>query len=269
MENKIQEKKGHGALILIIILIILLIATVGYIVYDKVIEKPDTDVTQNVNISEKKEKEEEVDINSSLVQYLFNIFKIDSCYKNDIEAMNTNNLVKLRTAYENISKTNFSSIECSKIGSINGDPYCGVMSEEMSDAYSKNDTVKFKEYEMQNMTRAVDAKILENKVYELFGSDYKFKNETFGIGNTVDPICNVMSYNSANNIYAEYNGECGGTCAAIEQKLISATKNGEKLTITTTTAPFGTNDFKSKVIYEFKKDKINSNYVFAKVTEEK
>ncbi len=268
MEKEIKEKKSKVPVIITIIVCVLF-AIIGYFGGDFIASKVSSlEKKSDVKSSDKDEtetiKEEKIDINSSLVQNLYNIFKYDACYK-DVDSLNNNNLVKLRIAYNNIPKSSVFTIECSKIGTIDG-AYCGAsMTDLMTDAYSVNDTQKFNEYEMQNHTYAVKADVIENKVYELFGNDYKFKNESFGILDySADASCHVMNYNSTNNIYAEYNGECGGSCPVFEQKLLSATKKGDKLYIVTNVSE--PDQKPTEITYEFEKDKENDNYVFIKAT---
>lgn len=266
MEKEIREKKNHGSIIVIVILIILLLATIGYIVYDKVLVKTDSDKTDVVENTDKVTKED-IDINSSLVQNLYNIFKLDSCYKTSgtdgVESINSDNRIKLRIAYDNISKSSISSIECSKLGNVDN-AYCGQMTSDMAAAYGENNMTKFKEYEKQNFTDSVNSDIVKNKYIELFGTDSEFKNESFGTGVSAEASCYFMNYDSNNNLYAQYNCEGGGTCVTPEQNIVSATKDGDKLFIVTNTKY--PDETAKKVSYEFKKDKENSNYVFVKIT---
>lgn len=262
-----EEKKNKNTkfIVTIVVLIILLLGLASYIVYDKVLYKYfNTSIEEN-KINSDNDQEENLDINNDLVQNLYSIFRLDrSCYMN-VDNLNNNNLVKLRIAYDNIAKKNFDSIECSKL-ELSDSSYCGDMTGLMIESYGAGDMEKFREYEKQNYTESISAKLIEAKVHELFGSDFKVNHESFGIGHIVEPTCYLMKYDDTNKIYAKFNCEGGGTCAFYAQNLISSYKKGDKLYIITNL--ISPDEKQTKVTYIFKKDKENSNYVFEKAIEE-
>lgn len=265
--EKNKENKSTSKTVAIIILAVLLFGSIGYIGYishSKITLKED-----NKNIRENV-KQEELDINNDLIQRLFSIFRIDqTCYMS-VDNLNNNNLVKLRLAYNNLGESDFSSISCSKVGiEIGQSSYCGAryMDSEMSNAYGSGDMNKFKEALKNNSTKSIDANILRRKVRELFGSDFKVKDEDFGTGHVVEPSCYLMHYDKEKDLYAEYSCEGGGTCGGgIKQTVKKAIKTGDKLEIVTDL--FNEGDNKSTIVtYYFKFDKENYNYVFDKVEE--
>lgn len=271
MEEKERKvKKNTGLKVTIVVLAILVIALGGFIAYDKFIAKDSIKTEEskkegNNEDTEEKEKSETVDINSTLVQNLYGIFRLDkSCYIN-IDNLNNNNLVKLRLAYENISKQNIESIECSKL-ELSDSAYCGSMNGLMIEAHGAGNMTKFREYEKQNYTDSISANLIEAKVHELFGNDYEVKHESFGTGHVIEATCYFMKYDTNNSLYAQFNCEGGGTCALYHQELVSASKKGDKLYIVTTLKdPEGNNP--KTVTYTFKTDKLNNNYAFEKVDE--
>ncbi len=74
----------------------------------------------------------------------------------------------------------------------------------MSEAYSANDTDKFKK-----TTKKIWQTFLEKKFYELFSNSVEYKNESFGLTTTAKPECAFMNY--AGEKYVKYSGESGGT----------------------------------------------------------
>lgn len=265
MEKK-KENKSTGKTIAIIILTILLFGSIGYIGY---ISKSNIPLKEDTKVIKKIEKEEELDINNDLVQSLFNIFRLDNACYMSVDGLNHNNLIKLRLAYNNLSDDSFSSVYCSEIGAneaVNRS-YCGMMTDEMSNAYGAGNISKFNELTKNNYTTSLDANILRRKVRELFGSNFKVKDEDFGISHIVEPECYLMHYDKEKDLYAEYYCEGGGTCGgAIKQTLKSATKTGEKIQIVTDLMNEESNKL-TKVTYYFKFDQQNYHYVFDKVEE--
>ena len=270
-EKEIGKKNNSRGLVLIVVVLIIIVIVMGaYIAYDKGLIFTSNKIKESENNLKEEntnDKEETIDIDDDLVQNLYSIFRFDkSCYMST-EGLNNNNLIKLRIAYDNISKQNIDYIECSKL-ELSDSAYCGEsMTGLMIDAYNKNDLVKFKEYEKQNYTEFISSKLIEVKVHELFGSDDKIKHESFGIDHVVEPNCNLMKYDSTNDIYARFSCEGGGTCGDSSQELVSAYKKNDELYIITNIID-PNNGNKTKVTYTFKKDKKNSKYVFKKVSEQ-
>ena len=257
-----MKKTNKGLIVTIVILIILLLGSGGYIVYDKLMVKKDTkEVTRT-------EKVEELDINNDLVQEFFGIFRLDQACYMSVNDLNNNNLLKLRLAYNNLGESNFSTVSCSEVGAVVGKAsYCGGMNGEMSEAYGTGDMNKFNEATKNNYTTSLDANILRRKVRELFGSDFKVKDEDFGIGNDVEPSCYLMHYDKEKDLYAKYSCEGGGTCGGgVKQTIKKATKTGDKIKIITDMLDEEKNE-STTVTYYFKYDKENYHYVFDKAEE--
>lgn len=268
MQEKCKGNSGKILIIALVVAVIIILGLIGYICYDKgIILKQNLKEDNKVeDISDhSKDEEQVVDIHSDLIQNLYSIFRLDkSCYMG-IDELNNSNLVKLRVAYENISKQNITSVECSKL-ELSESAYCGSMNGLMSEAYSNGDMKKFKEYEQQNYTDSISAYLIESKVHQLFGSDYNVYHESFGTGIAVNPSCYFMKYDKDNNLYAQFNCEGGGTCAPSSQELVKASKKGEELYLVTKLTDL--NGVQTKATYTFKNDQKNGNYVFVKITKE-
>lgn len=265
--EKNKENKSTGKTVAIIVLAVLLLGAASYIGYDKFfVSKNNEKVESKQN---KKLNKEELDINSDLVQRLFNIFRLDQACYMTVDNLNNNNLVKLRLAYNNLSRYNFSEILCSEVGAnevVEGS-YCGEMNDEMSSAYGSGDMNKFNEATKSNYTTSLDANILRRKVKELFGSDIKVKDEDFGLNHNAEPFCHLMHYDKEKDLYAKYACEGGGSCGpGPKQTVKKAIKTGEKIEIVTDLFNEGDNKT-TTVTYYFKFDKENYNYVFDKVEE--
>ena len=112
---------------------------------------------------------------------------------------------------------------------------------------------------------------LKAKVLDIFGKDYDYKDEDFGLGVTVEPTCGLMRYVAEEGLYKEESGACGGTCALGEQKITKAYIDGKKLVIETTYKDLDGKPAESRAdgnyTYEFKEESEN-HYVFVKITKE-
>lgn len=265
---EMDKKTNKGIMVVIVLLVILLVGSIGYIIYDKMMIKEDTNESMKEEKTKKKEEEiENLDIHSDLIQNLFNIFRMDkSCYMS-VDALNNSNRVKLRVAYDQLGKSNFSFVSCSEIGAndaVKG-AYCGEMNNEMMQAYETGNMTKFNEETKNNYTTSLDATVLKRKVHELFGSDYQYQDEDFGIGHVVEPTCYLMHYNQEKKLYGEYMCEGGGSCGRTEQTITKATKTGQRLEIITNVV-----DVENKsttVTYQFKYEQESYHYVFDKAIE--
>lgn len=274
-----EKKKSNTGLIIFICILLLACGSMGAFIFmnkDKIFVKEGTEQSES-QVKENATKED-IDINSSLVTNLFNVFRVDkACYMN-VKDLNNTNYTRLRLAYDNLFVPD-EMVACSKVGVTYKESFCGNNfwgDEEISNAYS-NDKAKFnKLLEERVSTKALNPKYLKAKFEELFGTDAEYKDEDFGVGHLATPTCYIMHYDEKNGIYAQYNCEGGGTCGGTPQTLSKAYKEGDKLYIETNYQDFeGILDEarkiskgKTKIIYVFKKDKINSNYVLEKVEEE-
>ena len=268
-----EVKKKSGSIVVIIILLLLVLVLVGYIVYDKMVVKENaTEIKE-----ETKAEIEELNIDDDLVVKLFNIFRMDkSCYLS-VDGLNNDNLTRLRIAYDNCPISSFGHGEC-KDFEKDKNGFCGKMNELMLKAYNEKDQAKFDEYEKANWTETLDAKILEAKYHELFGSGAPFKNESFGIGATAEPTCYFMKYNETINKYGEFLCEGGVSCLNKSQTITKATKQNDTLTITTELKLEDRVMLENNVeldntpmiiTYEFQKDEKLESYAFVKATESK
>ena len=119
-EVETNGKKSSPLIPVLIVLVVLVLGLGGYLLYDKVFadknnkkqelqqEKEDQQETTIV------EEKQELDINDSTVQKLFNTFRGD--HFAFISKLANNNMAKLRFVYENISKTDyFETILCTKV----------------------------------------------------------------------------------------------------------------------------------------------------------
>ena len=128
MKEESDSSQSKGLIIALVISIIILLSLVGYIFYDKVIIRNQNFKQENKieDISDYSKNEEQiVDIHDDLIQNLY-----------------SSNLIKLRIAYENISKQNITSVECSKL-ELSESAYCGSMNGLMREAYNNGDLKKF------------------------------------------------------------------------------------------------------------------------------
>ena len=275
LEEKEEKKKNSkGLIIVIIILAITVLGLIGYISYDKFYSENKNTSTNNEIKEEEKEKKsihkeenaesvsterEDLSLNDETVQKLFKIFSNKRQYTKNL---NNENKEKLRFAYENIDTNSFETISCSKVGGLVGERLCGDsawVEKELVEAYSNGDWEAMKIFaENSRYTKALNSEILKLKMVELFGNDYPYQPEDFG-------SCRLIHYDAKNDIYAEYNGQCGeGVGAPCYETLVSAYKKGNNLYLETS---FTDCDI-SKATYEFQKDVKNGNYVFAQVTTE-
>lgn len=266
---KTEKKKSPVGLIILVVVLMIGCLVGGYFINEAGVFTSSNDKEEKEEKKDeenKNEKEEKLDIDNPLVINLFNIFRFDkSCWMNS-DALGNDNKVKLRLAYDNTNIREY--VECSKLGArINNMQYCGDVNfsdADFNDAYM-NDQNRFnKLIEERSFAKSIKQSDLKAKVIELFGSDYDYKDEDFGIGHTVDTRCAIMHYVESEKVYAEYNGQCGGTCGPLgSQEILKAYKLGEKLYIETKIT-YDDDQIKDyEVIYEFKKDKENGNYVFS------
>ncbi|MBQ3469118.1 MAG: hypothetical protein IJH18_03620 [Bacilli bacterium] len=73
-----EKKKGKGLVVFVVILILIILGLVGYILYDKGIILSPKEEPKVEKEEVKKEEKEELDIDSRLVQYLYNMVTEDS-----------------------------------------------------------------------------------------------------------------------------------------------------------------------------------------------
>ncbi len=207
--------------IIISILIVVIIGLGTFILVDKKIinlekneSEPITSIEEN-----KEEKEENLNLNDSLVVKYFNIYKYlqEECV--DEELLNNDNETRLQMVLNEIPNAYYESISCDKLNSltIDDDYYCSSM---MIDDFT-NDLDKLK-YEN---TSIILENIILNKYQEIFGKDSKYQKEdikTFG---------GMYHYDSKNKGYAYYRINAGGSCLIPDMTLESATLKDDILTL--------------------------------------
>lgn len=243
------KKKSSPIKPIIIILVIALLGVGAYLAYDKLFADKD-----NKEKEEPKEEvvKEEISIDNPAMLKLYYNFRGDQ--HQYIDKVKSSNVAKIRIAYENIAVASFSSISCSQLdGSLEMDAKCGDGTEESF-----------------NSTKTITSKLMKEKLVELFGSYYTYKAEDFGIGDSLEPKCKLMHYDENNDLYAYFMQECEKvTSNTYKEQITSAYKEGNKLFIEAKTVK-GTSENDKEVgkiaTYEFKKDPVNGNYVFANYT---
>ena len=276
-----KKKKIKPWMIFCIIMGLIVLAFVGYVACDNYIKEHEEDEyeeettpSEDATKQQKNVFKNDTGLDDDSIKDLFTIFRTD----NHIEFNGyTSNKAKLRLAYENIPESSYSTIACSKVGGYLNTgaygAYCngGADGEDYQDALAQGDKEKQKELiEQRATTKSISSTIMKAKVEELFGSDYPYQPEDFGIGLTIEPECQLMHYDQTNDVYAFYSQACGGTTDRYSERLLSAEINGDHLYLKSKVLK---TEIESDTIdtiktYEFKKDAKNGNYVFVQVTTE-
>lgn len=235
MEKEIKEKKSNGSKIVIVILVILLLGACAYIAYDKLMVKEDNSKNEAV-VENKKVKEENLDVNSRLIQSLYNKVSTGeqtkedaSCIFNymygdgDFYSEKATEEEKMRIIGRVLSQGKVYSGDESLIPDKIDNDSIEIMS---IIAYNKdNDKSIFTE-------KYYDRKYVENTYKELFGTDSKLDTSvTF----QTDPTMELYSYVPAVDKYLLYLVEGGGitTCGPTSTyaTLTKAVKAGDKIKI--------------------------------------
>lgn len=117
-----MEKKNNGIVIALIVVVVLLLSYIGYTSFFKVTNKNET-VSSDKKKGDSKNtstKEETLDVNSSLVQDLYNkvVLTGDTFYKywfynnsNNYQVSNASESSKLALVYHNLKKSDFTPIQ--------------------------------------------------------------------------------------------------------------------------------------------------------------
>lgn len=222
MEKEIKEKKSNGSKVVIFILVVLLLGACTYIAYDKLIVKEDNSKNEAVE-ENKKVKEENLDVNSRLIQSLYN--KVSTGEQTKEEA-------NCRFNYFYIDK----------------DFYADKAEEEQ-----KMELVGYmlnkKHLEYYGNTNVIPAKIVnlnvDNKPTQYYYTKVyveKLYKDIYGVNSKLDTSVVIhtdsygvalYSYVEAINGYAEYSAEGGGTCGpeGSYATLTKAVKAGDEIKI--------------------------------------
>ncbi len=196
---------------------------------------------------EKEEKKEEVKVNSELYylndgeidlnneelkEYL-SLFKSNEAMEYYYSIINETSKEKSETIHQAkislaLAKTEYEAdkISCSDINvdaeTIMDMYYCGYMSDEMTKYYGEN-IYKFHEAEKNNVTLYKKGEKVEENYKLLFGEDGDFYHESAGL------MYFKLAYSPKNNVYAEYQCQCGGTEPPLKETPIKAYKENNKL----------------------------------------
>ena len=231
-----MEKKKNGIVIALIVVIVLLLSYIGYISFFKVTSKNETVSSDKERVdSDNKNtstKEETLDVNSSLVQGLYNkvVLTGDSFYKywfynnsNNYQVSNASESSKLALVYHNLKKSDFSIIQ---------------------DATNvkKNITLDNSNYTLQenSSTGFIPYERVEQTYKELFGSsDTLNKSEPMRVG---PYVTEYYVYDESVNGYVDYLTVGGGATGSFYHgEVTKAVRTGDTIVITEK-ADFSEND---------------------------
>lgn len=230
MEEKKKTNKGFIAVI--IILVLLLVGSIGFIVYDKLlvtdsVSSEKSDVKDDNKSDVKDSKEKELDINSRLVQSLYNKVTIknsDWLYYDKNTNFNVNSdgveRIKMNLVGINLNDKNHNYIDCTDNNGIPANSSDGYFS-----VCSAN-----KQWQASDLQSGYSRSYIESVYKDLFGSDVKLdKTQPIYIGQF---SCEAYHYVESLDQYVRYLAECGGaTCNQITTKLTKAVKNSNEIKI--------------------------------------
>ena len=234
MEKEIKEKKSNGSKVVIFILVILLLGACAYIAYDKLMVKED--ISNNNVQGNKKIKEENLDVNSRLIQSLYNKVSTGEQKKEDASCI-------FNYMYGDSDFYSEKATEEEKMRIVGrvlspGKVYSG--DESLIPDKIDNDTIEIMSiiaYNKDNdksifTEKYYDRKYVENTYKELFGTDSKLDTSvTFENVSTAG----LYSYVPAVDKYLLYLVEGGGitTCGPTSTyaTLTKAVKVGDKIKI--------------------------------------
>ena len=103
--------------------------------------------------------------------------------------------------------------------------YCGSMTDEMAKYYADSKTNMFHEAERKNNTKIKYGDKVESNYKMLFGDDGDFYHESAYLSYS------RLGYSPKNDVYAEYQCQCGGISASVEEKATKAYKENNIITI--------------------------------------
>lgn len=233
-----MEKKNNGIVIALIVVIVLLLSyIVGYTSFFKVTNKNGTVTSDKKKVDTGSKdttttKDETLDINSSLVQGLYNkvVLTGDTFYKywfynnsNNYQVSNASESSKLALVYHNLKKSDFSIIQ---------------------DATNvkKNITLDNSNYTLQenSSTGFIPYERVEQTYKELFGSsDTLNKSEPMRVG---PYVTEYYVYDESVNGYVDYLTVGGGATGSFYHgEVTKAVRTGDTIVITEK-ADFSEND---------------------------
>lgn len=223
-----MEKKNNGVVIALIVVIVLLLSyIVGYTSFFKVTNKNETVTSDKKNVDSGSKntstKEETLDVNSSLVQDLYNkvVLTGDTYYKywfyNDSDSYQVSSASessKMALVYHNLKKSDFTTIQ-------------------NTTGIQKSITLNNNNYTLQesSSTGFIPYERVEHTYKELFGSSNTLnKSEPMRVGPL---ITEYYIYDASVNGYVDYLTVGGGATASFYHgSVTSAKKTGDTIVIT-------------------------------------
>ena len=205
-----EKRKGKGLVILVILLVVVVLGLVGYICYDKglILSKKSQVENKNEKVVN-TEKEEELDINSRLVQELYNrvstIEDNGTCrygyyLSDDFYVENGEEDTKMRLVGRQLGRE--------------GRTYLSDDEKLKVDKEIKEDSDGVSMYYYLSDKGATYSKEYIEKIYKIFyGVDAKLNTSVKVYMDYYN--VEVYIYNSAIDKYVLYNGEGGGTCGPV------------------------------------------------------
>ncbi len=273
IKNIIKEKGVKGILVYIAIFIVLILILI--VLIKNVIEYIDTHKSKkndNGVIPTIVEPIDEVDIEAT-AKKLFEMYRYDEHYIAFGDF--SDNRAKLLLAYRLLSneKGNTFEIECSKVGAIINKVYCGPYYDD-GNFYKLTDEEKIQYVNKNFSTEAIKSKDMENKIKELFGSDYTYSPEDFGLLK-YSSTSGFIHYDKNNDVYAKYTIITGLVYGdyfkeEIESNYIEEDKLyiKSKIVESNWSEIYDYDIVGNTITYEFKKDVKTSKYVFFKISKD-
>ena len=224
-----SKKKNKGLIVFLVLLILIILGLVGYICYDKKLIFNDNKAVSTSNkLGNKLEKEQNLDINSRLVQTLYNSVtsRNEFCSKysiygtvkeNDYIVDEVSEKDKMALVQHNLKNNYYETISCTDVNvpdvlsiNVNGtniDYYSGC-SANNPDNYERT------LIEQRFIEKRYSKKYVESIYKSLFGKDAKL--------DTSVPITSygpeAYFYNKDIDSYIKYAFAGGGTCGPIKYK---------------------------------------------------
>lgn len=222
-----MEKKNNGVVIFLIVVVVILLGYIGYMSFGKVTSKNETVSSDKERVDSGSKntstKEETLDVNSSLVQDLYNkvVLTGDSYYKywfynnsDNYQVSSASESSKMALVYHNLKKSDFTTIQ-------------------NTTGINKNITLNNNNYTLQesSSTGFIPYERVEHTYKELFGSsDTLNKSEPMRVG---PYIIEYYIYDSTVNGYVDYLTVGGGTTGSFYHgEVINAKKTGDTIVIT-------------------------------------
>ncbi len=234
-----EQKSNKGLIIVLVMFIIICLGLIGYIAYDngmlaKIMNK--SDVKEEKKESVKKEEAKELDINSRLVQSLYNQVSKENekptwyafWEYNDAENFDiasTTDLVKMQLVGKNIKESNKVSINCNDyniLDTVADGSYSACFTQKEGTPYYNPNTI---------IEYGYSKKYIEMVYQDLFGNEY---NVDTSIPIYLDTYKGKsLQYNQEADMYIFYMMETGGAAGpgGYTTKLSQAVKDDKEIKI--------------------------------------